>query len=167
MSELPRPARIYVGAVIATGLTLLLVCLPEAKFAQPLLFVALLLLSSMSAALKVYLPLTTSGSTMSVSYAVDFASLLLLGPHETMLVAAGSAFSQCHINSKERNPIYRTLFSVASLVITVQASGSAGAASSGGSMPGQETAKPPHRGRSSPCRLCWRSTCEAERSSWR
>src|SRR5204862_5985168 len=72
---------------------------------------------------KVYLPLTTSGSTMSVSYAVDFASLLLLGPHETMLVAAGSAFSQCHLNSKERNPLYRTLFSVASLVITVQGSG--------------------------------------------
>ena len=60
---------------------------------------------------------------MSVSYAVDFASLLLLGPHETMLVAAGSAFSQCHLNSKERNPLYRTLFSMASLVITVQAAG--------------------------------------------
>ena len=60
---------------------------------------------------------------MSVSYAVDFASLLLLGPHETMLVAAGSAFSQCHLNSKERNPLHRTLFSIASLVITVQGAG--------------------------------------------
>src|SRR6476469_17508 len=98
--------------------------LPDAlQFAQPASFVALLVLSSVTAALKVHLPLTTSGSTMSVSYAVDFASLLLLGPHETMLVAAGSAFSQCHLNSKDRNPIHRTLFSVASLVITVQASG--------------------------------------------
>ena len=76
-----------------------------------MLFIALLVLSSVTAALKVHLPLTTSGSTMSVSYAVDFASLLLLGPHETMLVAAGSAFSQCHLNSKDRNPIHRTLFS--------------------------------------------------------
>jgi diguanylate cyclase (GGDEF)-like protein/putative nucleotidyltransferase with HDIG domain len=123
MGELPRPARLYVGGVIAIGLTLMLLRLPDATFAQPVLFVALLVLSSMTAALKVHLPLTTSGSTMSVSYAVDFASLLLLGPHETMLVAAGSAFSQCHLNIKERNPIYRTLFSVASLVITVQASG--------------------------------------------
>ena len=32
---------------------------------------------------------------MSVSYAVDFASLLLLGADETMLVAATSAWSQC------------------------------------------------------------------------
>jgi diguanylate cyclase (GGDEF)-like protein/putative nucleotidyltransferase with HDIG domain len=123
MAELPRAARVYVGAVIAVGLTLLVVCLPRATFEQPLLFVALLALSSMSAALKVSLPLTTSGSTMSVSYAVDFASLLLLGPHETMLVAAGSAFSQCHFNSKDRNPLHRTLFSVASLVITVQGAG--------------------------------------------
>ena len=60
---------------------------------------------------------------MSVSYAVDFASLLLLGPHETMLVAAASAFSQCHLNTKERNPVHRTLFSMASLVITVQGAG--------------------------------------------
>ena len=60
---------------------------------------------------------------MSVSYAVDFASLLLLGPHETMFVAAGSAFSQCSLNKKERNPLYRTLFSIASLVITVQGAG--------------------------------------------
>ena len=123
MTQLPQAARYYVTAVIATGLTLLVVYLPRATFDQPVLFLALLLLSSLSASLKVYLPLTTSGSTMSVSYAVDFASLLLLGPHNTMLVAAGSAFSQCHVNSKERNPFYRTLFSVSSLVITVQASG--------------------------------------------
>jgi diguanylate cyclase (GGDEF)-like protein/putative nucleotidyltransferase with HDIG domain len=122
MKELPLPARLYVGAIIAIGLTLMALKIPV-TFDQPVLFVGLLLLSSMTAALKVHLPLTTSGSTMSVSYAVDFASLLLLGPHQTMLVAAGSAFSQCHLNSKERNPLYRTLFSVASLVITVQASG--------------------------------------------
>ena len=123
MNQLPRAARYYVKTVIAVGLALFVVCLPKATFDQPLLFIALLLLSSMSASLKVYLPLTTSGSTLSVSYAVDFASLLLLGPHITMLVAAGSAFSQCHLKSKERNPVYRTLFSVASLVITVQATG--------------------------------------------
>ena len=61
------------------------------------------MLSSATAALKVKLPLTTSSSTMSVSYAVDFASLLLIGPHETMLVAAGSAFSQCHLNTRTRH----------------------------------------------------------------
>jgi hypothetical protein len=115
--------RRYVNAVILGGGVLLLFCLPYARFEQPLVFVSLFLLSSATAALKVSLPLPTGGSTMSVSYAVDFASLLLLGPHETMLVAAGSAFSQCHLNSRDRNPPHRTLFSMASLIITVQGAG--------------------------------------------
>ncbi|MBZ5556420.1 MAG: diguanylate cyclase [Acidobacteriia bacterium] len=123
MRHLPFAARIYIAAVIVVGLVLLVVCLPDARFNQPLLFFALLGLSSLTAALKVQLPLLKSGSTMSVSYAVDFASLLLLGPHETMLVAAGSALSQCSLNTKERNPLHRTLFSVASLIITVQGAG--------------------------------------------
>src|SRR5437867_2383294 len=123
MTHLPTSARVYVVTVVVLGIAMFLVYLPQVQVDQPLLLLGLLLLSSMSAALKVYLPLTTGGSTIAVSYAVDFASLLLLGAHETMLVAAGSAFSQCHLNSRARNPLYRTLFSVASLVITVQASG--------------------------------------------
>lgn len=102
---------------------LLVLCLPYATFAQPRLFAALFILSCASATLKVTLPLTTNVSTLSVSYALDFASLLLIGPHETMLVAAASAFSQCYWNNKEANPLYRTLFSMASLVVTVEAAG--------------------------------------------
>jgi diguanylate cyclase (GGDEF)-like protein/putative nucleotidyltransferase with HDIG domain len=113
----------------------MLVRLPDAKFAEPVLFVALLVLSSMTAALKVHLPLTTSGSTMSVSYAVDFAALLMLGPNETMLVAVVSAWSQCTFRMKSRNPVYRTMFSMACLAITVQASGLAYEALGG--VPGQ------------------------------
>ena len=113
MTQLPVAARLYVASVIVISIALLVVSVPQATFQQPLLFIALLVLSSATAALKVHLPLTTGGSTMSVSYAVDFASLLLLGPHETMLVAAGSAFSQCNVNRKERNPFYRTAFSAA------------------------------------------------------
>src|SRR5207249_4675002 len=139
--------RAYVVAVVALGTVLFFAGLPHIHFGQPLLFAALLVLSSLSASLKVSLPLTASGSTMSVSYAVDFASLLLLGPHETMLVAAGSAFSQCSLNNKERNALHRTLFSIASLVITVQGAGLAfhllgGTAASMPSMATRELARP-------------------------
>jgi diguanylate cyclase (GGDEF)-like protein len=123
MKQLPPGARLFVAATIVAGAFLLVGGLPQARFNQPLLFLALLVLSSATAALKVTLPLTSGGSTMSVSYAIDFTSLLLLGPHETMLVAAGSAYSQCLLNAKERNPLYRTLFSVASLIVTVQCTG--------------------------------------------
>jgi diguanylate cyclase (GGDEF)-like protein/putative nucleotidyltransferase with HDIG domain len=90
---------------------------------SPGLFLLLLVLSSAASVYKLNLPLTRSGSTMSVSYAIDFASLLLIGPGPTMIVAATSAFSQCTFRSKEPNPPHRTLFSMACLVLTVQAAG--------------------------------------------
>src|SRR5262249_42199000 len=116
MSRLPHGARFFVWTTIAAGIVMLTIYVPNTRFAQPVLFLVLLLLSSATAALKVHLPLTTGGSTMSVSYAVDFAALLLIGPDQTMLVAATSAYCQCSLNRKDRNPLYRTLFSMASLV---------------------------------------------------
>ena len=123
MKTLPLPARLFVCAVIAVGAALLVYFFPFRTFQSPTLFLLLLTLSSLTSVFKVNLPLARSGSTMSVSYAVDFASLLLLGPNETMLVAAASAWSQCSFRIKERNPLYRTLFSMGCLIITVQVAG--------------------------------------------
>ncbi len=122
MKDLPVPARLYVGAVLAAG-ALVLVTFAPRSIENLGLFTALLLISSGASAFKVTLPLTTSGSTMSVSYAVDFASLLLLGADATMLVGAMSAWSQCTFRVEKRAPLYRTLFSMASLVLTVKATG--------------------------------------------
>src|SRR6478736_4859742 len=123
MKSLPLPARLFVCGVIGVGAALLGYFFPFRTFQQPTLFLLLLTLSSLTSVFKVNLPLARSGSTMSVSYSVDFASLLLLGPNETMIVAAVSAWSQCTFRIKERNPAYRTLFSMACLIITVQAAG--------------------------------------------
>ena len=112
----------YVGAVIAVGVVVLCLFAPHA-IAHTWLFLGLLLCSSLASALKVNLPLASSGSTMSVSYAVDFAALLLLGADETMIVAAVSAWSQCTFRTQVKSPAHRTLFSMASLVLTVKASG--------------------------------------------
>jgi diguanylate cyclase (GGDEF)-like protein/putative nucleotidyltransferase with HDIG domain len=123
MKTLPVPARAFVCAVIGIGAVLVVAFFPVRSFESPWLFLLLVVLSSLASVFKVTLPLARSGSTMSVSYSVDFASLLLLGPNETMIVAAVSAWSQCTFRIKERNPAYRTMFSMACLVITVQAAG--------------------------------------------
>jgi diguanylate cyclase (GGDEF)-like protein/putative nucleotidyltransferase with HDIG domain len=123
MKSLPVAARLLVFSVITAGLVLLAFFFPIRAFTNPWLFLLLLTLSSVTSVFKVNLPLARSGSTMSVSYAVDFASLLMLGPNETMVVAAVSAWSQCTFRIKERNPAYRTLFSMCCLVVTVQAAG--------------------------------------------
>jgi diguanylate cyclase (GGDEF)-like protein len=124
VTRLPLAARLYIATVIGAAGVLLIVRLPQVlRPDQPLLFAALLAVSSLCAALKVNLPLTAGGSTMSLSYAVDFAALLVLGPDKAMLVAGMSALSQCSFNSRERNPVHRTVFSVASLLVTVQGAG--------------------------------------------
>jgi len=123
MRHLPLAARLYVIGVIVLGAELLVVYFPYGGVPRPEIFLVLLLISSVTSVFKVKLPLALSGSTMSVSYAVDFASLLLLGPNETMLVAATSAWSQCTFRISERNATHRTLFSMACLIITVQAAG--------------------------------------------
>jgi diguanylate cyclase (GGDEF)-like protein/putative nucleotidyltransferase with HDIG domain len=125
MKQLPVAARAYVGTMIALGALLLFVYFPHDLEPHPLWFVALLLLSSITSAFKVNLPLARSGSTMSVSYAVDFLALIVLGPNQTMLVAATSAWSQCTFRMSTRNEFYRTLFSMASLIISVKAAGDA------------------------------------------
>ena len=123
MGRLPLPARLYIGSSIALGILILAYFGPRTTIAQPWLFLVLLVTSAATSAFKVSLPIAKSGSTMSVSYAVDFASLLLLGPNATMLVSMLSAWTQCTFRMKVRNPPYRTLFSIAGLAITVQAAG--------------------------------------------
>ncbi|HYE85910.1 MAG TPA: HD domain-containing phosphohydrolase [Vicinamibacterales bacterium] len=125
MRALPLPARLFVGATIALGALLVVWLGPRATFSQPVLFGILVLASALTSAFKVSLPLAQSGSTLSLSYTMDFAALLLLGPAEAMLIGVVSAWSQCTINAKNRNPLYRTLFSMATLAITMQAAGAA------------------------------------------
>jgi diguanylate cyclase (GGDEF)-like protein/PAS domain S-box-containing protein len=117
--ELPWAARVYIAAVAGAAAVVLLRQVPFAV-ADSLLFAMLLVASSLSSAIKVRLPLGASASNLSVSYTVDFASLLLLGPAPTMIVAAVSAFMQSTFRTARRNPVYRVLFSVSALVLTVQ-----------------------------------------------
>src|SRR6266853_1450033 len=122
MKDLPVAARAYVTVVCVAGVLVAAFNAPH-SLNHAGLFLALLVCSSVASALKVSLPLATSGSTMSISYAVDFAALLLLGANETMFVAATSAWSQCTFRVQSKSPVYRTLFSMASLVLTVKLAG--------------------------------------------
>ena len=62
MQDMPPRARNYVIAVITVGAALFGGCLPSVRFDEPMLFIGLLLISALSASLKVKLPYTTTGS---------------------------------------------------------------------------------------------------------
>ena len=83
MTRLPVAGRVYVYAVIALGAVVIATAVSSVQFPRPGLFAALLVLSVISSALKVDLPLGVGSSCISLSYAVDFTALLLLGPAPT------------------------------------------------------------------------------------
>ena len=114
--------RWYIIAVIALGALTFGVLVPRATFTPIIPLLVLVLLSSLTSAFKIQFPIA-SGSNMSVSYVVDIAALILRGPHATMIVGAASGWSQTTLNSRSPNPVFRTLFNMSILVLTVQAAG--------------------------------------------
>jgi diguanylate cyclase (GGDEF)-like protein len=122
MKSLPLEARVYVCLVIGLAAVVLGAFFPLHVLSNPLMVLGLMAMSAGTSLFKVKLPLGGSAATVSMSYAVDFASLLLLGPNETMLVAAVGTWTQCTFRTKER-AAYRVLFNIASVVVTVQAAG--------------------------------------------
>jgi diguanylate cyclase (GGDEF)-like protein/PAS domain S-box-containing protein len=126
----------YVAGVTVAGIVALAWNLPTSIPDLPL-FLVLLVLSSLSSNQRLRLPLGSSSSTLSVSYATDFAALFLIGTDLTTIVAAVSAFAQSTLGAanhgRTRNPPVRVAFSVAALVLTVQAAGAAVERFGGGS----------------------------------
>jgi PAS domain S-box-containing protein len=124
LRDLPPRARWYIITVIVIGAMTFAALVSRATFTPVLSLLFLIALSSLTSAFKVQFPIA-SGSNMSVSYVVDIASLILRGPHATMIVGAASAWTQSTFNQPKGrpNPLYRTLFNMAILVLTAQASG--------------------------------------------
>ena len=123
LRDLPPSGRWYIVSVIAAAAIVFALLIPRAPLQPVLSLAVLVLLSSLTSAFKVQFPIT-SGSNMSVSYVVDIAALILRGPHATMIVGAATGWSQSVLNAGRRgNPAHRTLFNMAILVLTVEASG--------------------------------------------
>ncbi|HKE88471.1 MAG TPA: HD domain-containing phosphohydrolase [Vicinamibacterales bacterium] len=116
--------QVFVYSMIALGAVVVVTStVSELEFSRPGLFAALLTLSMVSAALKVDMPLGLGSSYVSLSFAVDFTALLLLGPAPTMLIALTSGWSQDRFRIQERNPPSTTLFGMATLAVSVAAAG--------------------------------------------
>ena len=121
----PRAARAYVTLVVASGALCAAALLPR-HIERPGLFAALLAASCITSIWKVNLPIPlASGSTLSLSYAADLMSLLLLGPRQAVVIALAGVWLQCTVNVARTYPWYRTLFSVAAEAITMAATGAA------------------------------------------
>ena len=83
LRDLPPGARWFIVTIIMLAGVALAVLGPRANITPVLPLLLLVLLSSLTSAFKVQLPIA-SGSSMSVSYVVDIAALILRGPHTAM-----------------------------------------------------------------------------------
>ena len=121
--SLPPKARAYIAVVVIAGGVALAVALTHLNLQRPILFGVLMALAVMTSAAKIDLPLGRSASTMSLSHAVNFWSLFALGPAPTVCIAIAGAWAQCTLRATGRSPLHRTVFSVASLAVTVAVAG--------------------------------------------
>jgi diguanylate cyclase (GGDEF)-like protein len=117
--ELPVAARLHIGLVIFAGVVGCVWSVFAGAFAQPLVLVMLILASVAAHTLKTDLPFSTSLSTLSIGYTVCFGALLAFGPAVTVWAMASGALAQCTLNVKERNPWYRTVFSMSTLTLSM------------------------------------------------
>jgi hypothetical protein len=111
---------LYVGTVIGFGAALLIALGPRQL---PPVALVLTLLAAMLVVSVFKLRLPFGQSTMSMAFAVDFVSLLTAGADVAMVVAAAGVLVQCCVRVRSAQPWYRTAFSVATAVISVQAAG--------------------------------------------
>jgi diguanylate cyclase (GGDEF)-like protein/PAS domain S-box-containing protein len=123
VKKLPIPAQLFVVALVTAGATLLVLFAEWPAMSRWPEFAVLLLLAIATSALKLPLPTTKNRATMSASFVIDFTSLLVFGPHPTVLIASAGALSQSLLGGARRNPPHRTLFNMACFVVTIEASG--------------------------------------------
>jgi signal transduction histidine kinase/ActR/RegA family two-component response regulator len=120
---LPLIAQLYIVAVFLGGVAAFAFTFPRAV-PDPLLFIVLTAFACVTSVWKVNLPIpVTNGSTLSVSYAANLMSLLLIGPGHAVLIAVAGAWVQCRYKAKAAYPLYRTAFSSAAAAITMAATG--------------------------------------------
>jgi diguanylate cyclase (GGDEF)-like protein/putative nucleotidyltransferase with HDIG domain len=120
-AALPPAAQGYIVAVVAAGACCLGFAVTNMRLEHVGLFLVLMTLGIVTATAKIDLPLGRSQSNLSLSHAVNFWALFALGPLPTMCIASASAWAQCTLGARGRNPRHRVVFSIASLTVTAAA----------------------------------------------
>ncbi len=120
---LPPLVQLGVVLVTVTGIAIAaagLVALPSSPWPT---LVALLLLSILTGAAKIDVPLARGGSALSLPYITSLLSVLLLGPWPSVPVAVAGAWSGTFFRERDSRSWYRTLFTLGSTAMSVAAAG--------------------------------------------
>ena len=126
MQSLPLVARVYVLTVTAAGAWLAASALVGLRHTHLPTFTAMLVLAVLTSVFKIAVPMPATLNreplTMSLAFAANFASLVILDADSAIVIAVVAAWSQTTFNTfRARNPWHRTVFNMAALAVTMAA----------------------------------------------
>jgi diguanylate cyclase (GGDEF)-like protein/putative nucleotidyltransferase with HDIG domain len=112
-------ANTFIGLVIVIGLLAAVQAFAAPGDGLSARFIYYLLLGLLSSGLKVRLPGLGEG-TLSVSFLFILASLIELGPLQTMAIGVGAAVVQIYWHATKRPPLHQVLFNLAAIALALQ-----------------------------------------------
>jgi len=116
-SALPALLQVYIGLITVAAVGILARQSMDIRAEQPERFYPVLVTSVVLAATKIRLPLLPSSATVSLSYCTNFAALSLFSPFAATFIIAVSVWAQCALNNAGRMATYRTVFSIANIIV--------------------------------------------------
>jgi len=125
MRTLPRQSGVVAFAAIGIGAVLLAGYLGWLDPYQAIQLSGVILAAILTSALWLQQSATEDRTTMPLSFVIDFISLLLFGPHATMLVVAAGAITQGLTDSQRAHPPRRVFLNAATGMVATQAAGAA------------------------------------------
>ena len=117
----PFAARLYVGLVCAAG-GAVIVGAADGGTDRPFALAAFFAISLVASLARVEIGLG-GGANLTACHITDLLALLICGPEAAVLVSAGSAWTQCAVRSRKKNPLHQTLFSIAALALSMSVAG--------------------------------------------
>lgn len=119
------PPLIQLGVVLTTVAAAVTVVGGVRAFdSSPWLMLAgLFLLSLLTNAVRIELPLVRGGAAISLSYVTSILSILLVGPWPSVPLAVAGAWSGSAFRERDARSWYRTLFSLGTTAVSVAAAG--------------------------------------------
>jgi diguanylate cyclase (GGDEF)-like protein/PAS domain S-box-containing protein len=121
MGTLPRHSGLFMFATIATGAVLLLGLVGWPQPHRTIEFAGLILAAILTSVLAVQQPAAQDLGTMPLSFVIHVTSLILFGPHVTVVVVAVGTFTR--VLADAQRSLQRTIVNAAAVLAGIQAAG--------------------------------------------
>ena len=122
-AALPAALKVYIAVVCAFALVVLIGAVSTRESVEPRSLITLMLLALLASTIKVEIAIPGNASTLTACHVIDLIALASYGTNTAVVVGAWGAWTQCTIRNRTPNAPHKTLFSVASLAVTMWVAG--------------------------------------------